>query len=182
MPPPSTPPKSPVSNFRQKSNQLLAKQSTALPEAQRKDPKKKETQEGDRKEERHKQRSSSITKDSTDSRDSGLGTITNESASPNVSKSVKKSGDSFDEIGGVDNPAYDEDSLDDSSGVIQHPRQHKYPTAEEKIGLLTFDEMTTKYFQVQLEDEGLLVDKILPTISECCSKIMSEILGKKFDI
>ena len=37
--------------------------------------------------------------------------------------------------------------------------------------------MRTRYLQVELEDEGLLVDRILPPIVHCCSRGAAEILG-----
>ena len=87
--------------------------------------------------------------------------------------------DVFDDM--VVNHGYDEDSLDSSQSISKQNNYQKYPAPEEKISLLTFDEIRTKYFQIQFDDEGLLVDKIIPTIADGCSKLVSEFLGKDMD-
>ena len=66
----------------------------------------------------------------------------------------------------------------DSEAARPRPAHHRYPHAEEKISLLTFEEIKTRYFQIQLEDEGLLVDKIIPGMADCCSRAVAEVLGK----
>ena len=118
---------------------------------------------------------------SNSSRDSGIDTTSttpSANTSPNSLKMEKGKSDTFDDIGaGVVNHGYDEDSLDSSEGISKQNNYQKYPAPEEKISLLTFDEIRTKYFQIQFEDEGLLVDKIIPTIADCCSKLVSEFLG-----
>ena len=53
-----------------------------------------------------------------------------------------------------------------------------FPCPEEKINLLTFDEIKTQYFQIQFTDEGLVVDRIIPALADCWSKVMSELLGR----
>ena len=52
-----------------------------------------------------------------------------------------------------------------------------YPDPEEKISLLHFEEIKTKYFQIEFEDEGLLADKAIPSIVTCSTKVSAEILG-----
>ena len=173
----STPPKSPVNNFRQKSN-ILAQQAAAVAANKQSTvpvPRVREAKV-------HLPKSSNSPKESTNSsRDSGIETSTNPSVntSPNNLKTDKSKSDTFDDIGGgVDNHGYDEDSLDSSDGFSKENNYQKYPAPEEKISLLTFDDIRTKYFQIQFEDEGLLVDKIIPTIADCCSKLVLEFLGK----
>ena len=68
----------------------------------------------------------------------------------------------------------------DSEAPRPRPAHHRYPHAEEKISLLTFEEIKTRYFQIQLEDEGLLVDKIIPGMADCCSRAVAEVLGKLY--
>ena len=178
-PPPSSPPKSPVNNFRQKSN-ILAQQAAAA--AANKQP-VAVPRVREAKVHLPKSKCSTPPKESSNSsRDSGIDTTsTNPSAntSPNNLKTEKSKSDTFDDIGGgVVNHGYDEDSLDNSESMSKPNNFQKYPAPEEKISLLTFDEIRTKYFQIQSEDEGLLVDKIIPTIADCCSKLVSEFLGR----
>ena len=40
-----------------------------------------------------------------------------------------------------------------------------FPDPEEKIDLLTFEEFNTKFFQIEFEDEGLLVDRAVPCLA-----------------
>ena len=70
----------------------------------------------------------------------------------------------------------------DSEAPRPRPAHHRYPHADEKISLLTFEEIKTRYFQIQLEDEGLLVDKIIPGMADCCSRCVAEVLGKFIEI
>ena len=165
-----------MNNFRQKSN-ILAQQAAAVATNKQSTvpvPRMREAKV-------HLPKSSNSPKESTNcSRDSGIETSTNPSVntSPNNLKTDKSKSDTFDDIGGeVNNHGYDEDSLDSSDGFSKENNYQKYPAPEEKISLLTFDEIRTKYFQIQFEDEGLLVDKIIPTIADCCSKLVSEFLG-----
>ena len=120
-------------------------------------------------------------KGSSCSRDSGIdtSTIPSSKASPNNAKDkIKEDEDMFSDIGaGKDNPAFDTDSEDSSNIDFNKPSVKHYPEAEEKIGLLTFEELQTKYFQIQIEDEGLIVDRVIPPLADCCSRIVSEALG-----
>ena len=81
--------------------------------------------------------------------------------------------------GGLDNPSYqkDEDSGAEGERSTKATRPPRLPEPEERICLLPFDDMRTRYLQVELEDEGLLVDRILPPIVRCCSRGAAEILG-----
>ena len=77
------------------------------------------------------------------------------------------------------------DSFTDLSEELQHSAHHtpihsankKFPQPEERINLLTFEEIKTQYFQIQFADEGLYVDRIIPTVANCWSRCTSEILG-----
>ena len=81
--------------------------------------------------------------------------------------------------GGLDNPSYqgDKDSGAEGERSTKATRPARLPEPEERICLLPFDDMRTRYLQVELEDEGLLVDRILPPIVHCCDRGAAEILG-----
>ena len=79
---------------------------------------------------------------------------------------------------GIPNKGYDDDS--DDSTIENNLAQHnfkKYPDPEERINLLQLQELKTKYFQVEFESEGLLVDKAIPSIVFCCTTVSAEVLG-----
>jgi hypothetical protein len=76
---------------------------------------------------------------------------------------------------GLENPSYDgEDGEEHDSRGRQ---EYRLPVPEERIALLPFDEMRMGYLQVELEDEGLLVDRVLPPLVHCCSRASAELLG-----
>ena len=79
---------------------------------------------------------------------------------------------------GMVNTGFEFDS-DDSSAVEKLGKTNfqPFPQPDERISLLKFDPVETKYFQVVFEDEGLMVDKAIPSIALCCSKVSAEILG-----
>ena len=79
---------------------------------------------------------------------------------------------------GIPNKGYDDDS--DDSTIENNLAKHNskpYPDPDERINLLQFQELKTKYFQVEFESEGLLVDKAIPSIVFCCTTVSAEVLG-----
>ena len=97
------------------------------------------------------------------SRDSGLDTATT------TSSNMTAKADHFTDIA--------EDLTADNTPV--HSGPEKYPVPEATINLLTFEEIRTQYFQIQFADEGLFVDRIIPTLAIFWSRFTSEILGKR---
>ena len=114
------------------------------------------------------------------SRDSGIDTATVSSSNltPSTANPSKK-----DPRDGFTDIAEDEagHSTEDSTPV-HTGGPGGFPCPEEKINLLTFDEIKTQYFQIQLDDEGLIVDRIIPTLADCWSRVMSELLGRNLII
>lgn len=84
---------------------------------------------------------------------------------------------------GVENQSYEGDDNDEDEegkrGVAAGGDGQKYrlPVPDERIALLPFEEMRTHYLQVEYDDEGLLVDRVLPTLVHCCSRLSAELLG-----
>jgi len=102
-------------------------------------------------------------RDYSASRDSGIDTAT--VSSSNLSPTSKT--EQFTDI-----------AEDQASPPVHHTAGARgFPCPEEKINLLTFDEIKTQYFQIQFTDEGLMVDRIIPALADCWSKVMSELLG-----
>ena len=185
-PPTTTPPKSPENNFRQKSN-ILAQQAAAKVSQKkaRPEPPKSAPVPKVREHKSNLPTTAPNLKDSVGSRDSGIDTATIPSSNNTPSniklkeKHIKEDANSFDDIGlGQDNLAFDTDSFDSAEPQPTLKQSKQLPIPDEKINLLSFDEIKTKYFQIQVEDEGLMVDKIIPPIAECCSTLMSEFLGR----
>ena len=159
-PPTSAPPRTPETKYRQKSNMVaLQKMSSSDTEnTRRKDP-LDTPPAADIKESA-----------SSGSKDSGV-----DLASPVLRAAhAQEAGASFSDL------AASEEA--DSEAPRPRPAHHRYPHADEKISLLTFEEIKTRYFQIQLEDEGLLVDKIIPGMADCCSRCVAEVLGKFIEI
>ena len=123
------------------------------------------------------------------SKDSGIdtGTVCSSNVTPatvrgNVTNNQHQI-DTFDlkgdvlEVGFV-NHGFDEDSEDSTNeNDISNLKFKPYPEPDEKINLLQFEEIKTKYFQIEFENDGLLVDKAIPIIVSCCTKVSAEILG-----
>jgi len=83
---------------------------------------------------------------------------------------------------GVENQSYEGDNDDEDEegrrGVAAGGGQeYRLPVPDERIALLPFEEMRTHYLQVEYDDEGLLVDRVLPTLVHCCSRASAELLG-----
>jgi len=103
---------------------------------------------------------------------------------------------------GVENQSYEGDNNDDEDEEVRRGvadggggQKYRLPVPDERIALLPFEDMRTHYLQVvhiagkQLErktrnisqveydDEGLLVDRVLPTLVHCCSRASAELLG-----
>ena len=72
-----------------------------------------------------------------------------------------------------------EEGIDESNTENNQQNQNfkPYPEPNEKSNLLQFEEIKTKYFQIEFENEGLLVDKAIPSIVSCCTTISAEVLG-----
>ena len=103
-------------------------------------------------------------RDYSASRDSGIDTAT--VSSSNLSPTSKT--EQFTDI-----------AEDQASPPVHHTAGARgFPCPEEKINLLTFDEIKTQYFQIQFTDEGLVVDRIIPALADCWSRVMSELLGR----
>ena len=124
------------------------------------------------------------TRDYSASRDSGIDTATVSSSnltpsSSNLSPSTANTSktEQFTDIA-VDQAGH---STEDSTPV-HSVGPGGFPCPEEKINLLTFDEIRTQYFQIQFADEGLIVDRIIPTLADCWSRVMSELLGRNIII
>jgi len=107
-------------------------------------------------------------RDYSASRDSGIdtATVTSSNLSPATAATAKKTED-FTDIA--------EDQA--STPVHRTAGAGVFPCPEEKINLLTFEEIKTQYFQIQFADEGLYVDRIIPSLADCWSRVMSELLG-----
>ena len=81
------------------------------------------------------------------------------------------------EVGFV-NHGFDEDSEDSTNeNDISNLKFKPFPEPDEKINLLQFEEIKTKYFEIEFENDGLLVDKALPSIISCCTTVTAEVLG-----
>ena len=108
-------------------------------------------------------------RDYSASRDSGIdtATVTSSNLSPATAATAKKTED-FTDIA--------EDQA--STPVHRTAGAGVFPCPEEKINLLTFEEIKTQYFQIQFADEGLYVDRIIPSLADCWSRVMSELLGR----
>jgi len=84
---------------------------------------------------------------------------------------------------GLENPSYegqDEDEDEDEEGLGDDGsggQKYILPIPDERIALLPFEDMRTHYLQVEYDDEGLLVDRILPNLVHCCSRASAELLG-----
>ena len=120
------------------------------------------------------------------SNDSGIdtGTVCSSNITPDRVRGNKAKNDHKMELKGnileigVDNKGYDEDS--DDSTIENNLAKHNfkpYPDPDERINLLQFQELKNKYFQVDFESEGLLVDKAIPSIVFCCTTVSAEVLG-----
>jgi len=84
---------------------------------------------------------------------------------------------------GLENPSYegqDEEEDEEEEGLgdeVASGQKYRLPVPDERIALLPFEDMRTHYLQVEYDDEGLLVDRILPTLVHCCSRASAELLG-----
>jgi len=83
---------------------------------------------------------------------------------------------------GVENQGYEGDNDDEDEegrrGVAAGGGQkYRLPVPDERIALLPFEDMRAHYLQVEYDDEGLLVDRVLPTLVHCCSRGSAELLG-----
>ena len=125
-------------------------------------------------------------KRSPSSKDSGIdtGTVCSSNMTPatvreadiNIMETCQIKGDVL-EVGFV-NKGFDDTSEDSTNeNNLANLNFKPYPDPEERISLLQFEEIKTKYFQIEFENEGLLVDKAIPCIVSFCTKVSAEILG-----
>ena len=106
------------------------------------------------------------------SRDSGIDTATTASSNLTAPAGGESKADSFTDLA--------EELNHTAHNTPIHSGLRKFPVPEERINLLTFEEIKTQYFQIQFADEGLYVDRIIPTVANCWSRCTSEILGDWF--
>merc|ERR1711971_115401 len=81
---------------------------------------------------------------------------------------------------GLENPSYEGQDEEEEEGLgdeVASGQKYRLPVPDERIALLPFEDMRTHYLQVEYDDEGLLVDRILPTLVHCCSRASAELLG-----
>jgi len=78
---------------------------------------------------------------------------------------------------GVENGSYEGEDDEEGSRDVAGEQKYKLPVPDERIALLPFEDMRTHYLQVEYDDEGLLVDRLLPTLVNCCSRASAELLG-----